>query len=153
MKAQIAKIVQNKNFTQLCIYLLAYYFIFEGINNLFDNIGRSERVEVKIYNIEVWLHNKWLLPFSGYNFFCRFSSLIMLGYGLTILITGAAVAFFDDKPIRNAALKILMVAEAMEVLVIHNPFFDNNEVVKNEMRWVIWSSLITVCLYISLRFR
>jgi hypothetical protein len=107
------------------IYLLALYFIFEGLNNLFDNWRRADSFDTKLYNLESNLYNRGMLLFHFYRSLHPLTSTFLYLYGLAILLAGSAVAFFDEMNIRNAVLKFLIVAEVFEALIVHNPFIEN----------------------------
>ena len=138
---------------QISIYLLALYFIFEGLNNLFDNYRRAESFDNKLYNLQAYLYNRQLLIFEFYEKMRSLTNTFLLIYGLAILIGGSAIAFFDEKHIRNNVLKLLIAAEIFESLIIHNPFIENQEGRHNELHWLVKNLAIVVCLVLAMRLK
>eukprot|EP00347_Sterkiella_histriomuscorum_P004916 403358589 len=153
MKTQIQQLVGKRQVQQVSIYLLSLYFIFEGLNNLFDNYRRSEQLDVKLYNLEGKLYNKGMLLFSFYDSMRPIINTFLFIYGLGILIAGSGVAFFDEKPIRDSILKLLIVVEVFEALIIHNPFTENVEARHSELYWLVKNLGICICLVLALKAR
>ena len=131
-------------------YLLSLYFIFEGLQYIFDNIKRANSLDVKLINIESYLESRSLLLFHFQRNLENILRLFIVIFGLVLMLCGCAIVFFDDKKTRDQFLKFLLYAVFFEGFVIHNPIVENVDMRNQEFKWFGFDILLGFILLIAL---
>jgi hypothetical protein len=135
------------------VVLLSLYFVFDGLSHLSDFHKRTNAFDTKLYNIESYLLNSGVLLFHFQGFFSRFSSLIILIYGLGTLISGVCMLFFDDKKKRNIFLQILVILLIFDAFIAHNPFVEQLDSRPREFKHFMLSIMIAFSLFMVAGYR
>ncbi|CDW79951.1 px domain containing protein [Stylonychia lemnae] len=136
--------INYRKLYQGSLYLLSLYFIYEGLQNIFDNDIRTSRLNLKIYNTESYIYNNFSRSFKFYEASLAFTNILLFLYGFLMLVSGCATAFFDDLETRDYFLRILIGLQIVEAFIIHNPFIETSEMKTRDMIWFVRTAVVSV---------
>ena len=104
------------------IILITFYFVFDGMQRIFNNSTESMKFQRKMSNIESFLYNHDMLLIEFSAFTKLFSNLITLIIG-ALEVSAAGCLFFFKIPQRRVICSwILFWITIFDSLVCHFPF-------------------------------
>ena len=147
------------------IFLLSVYFIFNGLNHIFNCDSKGLAIDAKISNTESYLTMRDinfklsnLIPgFQNQDNQAAtyFSSIFSVIFGLVSISLGALFAFFDDRDKRDKFAQYLILLQIFDAFVLHFPFIEQPgmNTYHRELKHMTYSLGVTFGLIMALGMR